>query len=107
MCPAVEPTGFAPVDYDWNQYEQTEQLTVVEDHEVSAAIPRTRVGGGRPAAADSERNERDGRVSAVREFRLRALMKMMDGVLQKRWEDELKTDVPKPQCMVKCSTTDI
>jgi len=27
-------------------------------------------------------------------------MIMMDGVLEKRWEDELKKDVPKPECMV-------
>jgi hypothetical protein len=25
---------------------------------------------------------------------------MMDGVLEKRWEDELKNDVPIPPCMV-------
>lgn len=32
-------------------------------------------------------------------------MEMMDGVLELRWEDQLKQDVPKPQCMVSCLET--
>ncbi|XP_055377896.1 cilia- and flagella-associated protein 43 [Condylostylus longicornis] len=35
------------------------------------------------------------------DFRERALTVMMDGVLEKRWEDEIKKDVPKPQCLLK------
>lgn len=34
------------------------------------------------------------------DFRERALMAMMNGVLEVRWEDELRKDVPKPKCMV-------
>lgn len=34
------------------------------------------------------------------DFRERALMTMMNGVLEVRWEDELKKDVPVPKCMV-------
>lgn len=34
------------------------------------------------------------------DFRERALIKMMDGVLEVRWEDTLKRDIPKPKCMV-------
>lgn len=34
------------------------------------------------------------------DFRERALMTMMNGVLEVRWEDELKKDVPKPKCLV-------
>lgn len=33
-------------------------------------------------------------------FRQRSLIDMMDGVLEKRWEDELKKEILKPQCMV-------
>lgn len=36
------------------------------------------------------------------DFRERALMAMMNGVLEIRWEDELKKDIPKPKCMVSC-----
>ena len=32
------------------------------------------------------------------DFRERALMAMMNGVLEVRWEDIIKIDVPKPAC---------
>lgn len=35
------------------------------------------------------------------DFRERALMKMMDGVLEIRWEDTIKTDVREPACMLE------
>lgn len=35
------------------------------------------------------------------DFRERALMAMMDGVLEVRWEDTIKIDVPKPACMLE------
>ncbi|KAL1501408.1 hypothetical protein ABEB36_006732 [Hypothenemus hampei] len=33
------------------------------------------------------------------DFRERALIAMMNGVLEVRWEDELRKEVPKPKCM--------
>lgn len=35
------------------------------------------------------------------DFRERALMKMMDGVLEIRWEETIKIDVRKPACMME------
>lgn len=35
------------------------------------------------------------------DFRERALMKMMDGVLEIRWEDTIKVDVREPACMLE------
>lgn len=35
------------------------------------------------------------------DFRDRALMTMMDGVLEHKWEDEIKKPVWKPSCMVR------
>lgn len=35
------------------------------------------------------------------DFRERALVAMMDGVLEVRWEDTIKIDVPKPACMLE------
>lgn len=35
------------------------------------------------------------------DFKEKALLVMMDGVLEKLWENELKKDVPKPKCMVR------
>lgn len=40
------------------------------------------------------------------DFRERALMKMMDGVLEIRWEDVIKIDVPKPACMLEKTPED-
>lgn len=34
------------------------------------------------------------------DFRERALIEMMDGVLEKLWHEEIKKPIPKPQCMV-------
>lgn len=34
------------------------------------------------------------------DFRERALIAMMDGVLEVRWEDEIKKDPPKPECLL-------
>jgi hypothetical protein len=38
-------------------------------------------------------------------FHENALITMMDGVLEVRWEDEIKKDIPKPKCMVSCSNS--
>lgn len=35
------------------------------------------------------------------DFRERALMKMMDGVLEIRWEDTIKIDIHKPACIIE------
>lgn len=34
------------------------------------------------------------------DFRERALIEMMDGVLELLWEHKIKKDIPKPKCMV-------
>lgn len=51
--------------------------------------------------ANLGKKEQNKQLLVVDNFRQRALIDMMDGVLEKRWEDELKKDVPKPQCMVR------
>lgn len=49
---------------------------------------------------DLVEKEKNSQLLVSDSFRKRALIDMMDGVLEKKWEDELKKDVPKPQCMV-------
>lgn len=49
---------------------------------------------------NSGSEKKNSETATLNNYRQRALMIMMDGVLEKRWEDELKKDVPKPQCMV-------
>lgn len=49
-------------------------------------------------AAERERIER---LLLADDFRERAMIKMMDGVLEVRWEDTIKMDVRKPACMLE------
>lgn len=44
--------------------------------------------------------ERIRQLLAADNFRELALIDMMDGMLEVRWEDELKKDIPEPKCMV-------
>lgn len=99
MC-LVEPIEPPPVDYEWNEYEQTEKLILVRDDEVPVKPHRTLSGKEKLTDANSAKEERNSQLLASDNFRQRALISMMDGVLEKRWEDELKKDVPKPRCMV-------
>lgn len=94
----VEPTEPSPVDYEWNQYEKTEQLIRVEVDEVSVKFHNE--FNKQMTVETSLDNKQNAQLSDLENFRRRALITMMDGVLEKKWEDELKKDVPKPQCMV-------
>lgn len=99
------------MDYEWDQYEQTDKLVHVDDHEVPVRPYRELpFSGGKSnnnnMFTDGDPEEHGGggggllRPSDELLFRRRALIDMMDGVLEKRWEDELKNDVPTPRCMV-------
>lgn len=94
----VEPTGPSPVDYEWSQYEKTELLTYVQDDEVH--VKPYQVLSSEQICIDDTENKCNEPLLAYDNFRQRALMDMMDGVLEKKWEDELKKDVLQPQCMV-------
>lgn len=48
----------------------------------------------------AEEEERMRQMLLADNFRELALIKMMDGVLEVKWEDTLKKDIPKPNCMV-------
>lgn len=54
---------------------------------------------------NSSTEKRNNESVNLNNYRQRALMFMMDGVLEKRWEDELKKDIPKPQCIMVCECT--
>jgi len=82
------------VNYKWNKYEQTETLLYVNDDEVPVKQSH------KTSNKMSTEEEKNSKLSKLDNFKQRALMIMMDGVLEKRWEDELKKDVPKPKCMV-------
>jgi len=84
------------VNYKWNKYEQTEKLLYINDDEVPVELFHDTNN------KMSTNEEKNSKLLILDDFKQRALMTMMDGVLEKRWEDELKKDVPKPQCMVVC-----
>ncbi|XP_016656351.2 cilia- and flagella-associated protein 43 [Acyrthosiphon pisum] len=98
----IEPTEPSPVDYEWNKYEQTEELLHVDGDEVPVELYHNNVLSSKEMSNDmnSGAEERNSETITLNNYRRRALMIMMDGVLEKRWEDELKKDVPIPQCMV-------
>lgn len=85
-----------PVNYKWNKYEQPETLLYVNDDEVPVELYHS------SSDEMSTNEEKNNKLLKIDNFKQRALMIMMDGVLEKRWEDELKKDVPKPECMVVC-----
>lgn len=88
------------VDPEWQQEEIPEMITTVQDKEVGITpyiSPSTQARLDAKAAEE----ERIRLLLLADDFRERALMAMMNGVLEVRWEDELKKDVPVPKCMVK------
>lgn len=85
---------------DWKAQEKPESMIVVEDHEVPVE----------PYLSPSEENllrQQGEDVEALRlqmladDFCDRALNEMMDGVLEVRWEDIIKKDIPVPECINK------
>lgn len=77
-----------------------ESIIRVLDHEVKA----------RPYVSPSQQDmldrqaaeaERARQLLLADDFRERALTRMMDGVLEVRWEDTIKVDVSKPACMLE------
>lgn len=92
----VEISEISPVDYGLNQYELTEQLLHVEDHEVYLKR-RHNMSQRKQILVNINKL---GSYVASNQFKQQALIDMMDGVLEKKWEDELRKDVPKPECLV-------
>lgn len=96
----VEPVDPTPTNYDWNQYEQTDQLLTVEDNEVPVKPYASALRRQISVIKNPDMEKHEKKLLAIKQFKQEALIKMMDGVLEKRMEDELMTDVPIPLCMV-------
>jgi cilia- and flagella-associated protein 43 len=71
----------------------------VEPHEVKIS-PYVSPSHQRLLAAQKVENEKKRLALLADDFRERALIVMMDGVLEHKWEDEIKKDPPKPECLV-------
>lgn len=88
-----------PIDPIWDQAETPESLVKVLDSEVKVPpyiSPSTQEILDKQAAEANRLRL----LLLADDFRERALMAMMDGVLEVRWEDLIKKDVPKPRCML-------
>lgn len=96
----VEPDDPTPTNYEWNQYEKTDQLLTVDDNEISVKPYASALSRQISVVKNPDMEKHEKQLLAIKKFKQEALIKMMDGVLEKRMEDELMTDVPIPQCMV-------
>ncbi|XP_012257347.4 cilia- and flagella-associated protein 43-like [Athalia rosae] len=88
-----------PLDPIWNQTEIPDSLIRVSDSEVKVSpyVSPSAQDILNKQAADAERYRL---LLLADDFREKALIAMMDGVLEVRWEDLIKKDVPKPECML-------
>ena len=88
-----------PADPDWNFKEVPNSIIKVSHHEIKVKpyVSSSQQKLLDKQAADAERLRQ---LLLADDFREKALMRMMDGVLEVRWEDIIKKDIPKPQCML-------
>ncbi|XP_034245363.1 cilia- and flagella-associated protein 43 isoform X2 [Thrips palmi] len=97
---SVEHSDPDPIDPDWTQFEKPEMMLTVEDKEVGIE-PYISPSEQALRQQQAEEEERIRLLLLADNFRELALIKMMDGVLEIRLEDELKKDIPKPKCMIE------
>ncbi|KAL2712341.1 cilia- and flagella-associated protein 43-like [Vespula squamosa] len=88
-----------PLVPTWHIKEKPEEIIRVLDSEVSA---KPYISPSMQEILDKQEAEaeRIRQLLLADDFRERALMAMMDGVLEVRWEDIIKKDIPKPNCML-------
>ncbi|XP_013186993.2 cilia- and flagella-associated protein 43 [Amyelois transitella] len=78
-------------DPEWRQEEQPYKLIKVEPEECSI---EPYISPSQVVIPPPEPKPKD-------DFKERALIEMMDGVLEKLWHEEIKKPVPLPQCMLE------
>ncbi|XP_047366937.1 cilia- and flagella-associated protein 43-like isoform X2 [Vespa velutina] len=77
-------------------------VTIIEKNEVSDIYPH--VTSQDESIQEEKENFKECNLklnSKDYDFYALALEKMMDGVLELRWEDEIKKDIPKPACLLE------
>ncbi|XP_015600794.1 cilia- and flagella-associated protein 43-like [Cephus cinctus] len=88
-----------PMEPEWHHKEKPESIIRVMEQEVKA---KPYISPSQQEILDRQTMEADRLrlLLLADDFREKALMAMMDGVLEVRWEDIIKKDEPKPQCML-------
>ncbi|KAK0083788.1 hypothetical protein PV325_008218 [Microctonus aethiopoides] len=93
------------IDPEWRYQEHPETIITVTDDEVMAE-PYVSVSQQELAKKQAEETEKKRLLSLEDNFREKALLEMMDGVLEVRWENTIKRDISKPECMLTKSPND-
>lgn len=95
--PQIQPEDI--IDPRFEPDEIPDTIVKTENHEISVAPYLTPSMECLIAQEKAERERRQKELMAD-DFKDRALMVMMDGVLEHRWEDEIKKTPPVPHCLV-------
>ncbi|XP_046600315.1 cilia- and flagella-associated protein 43 isoform X3 [Neodiprion lecontei] len=84
----------------WDQTEKPETIIVVTDEEISV---RPYMTPEEKKIQETERLQEEERQLELmaNDFREKTLMETMDGLLEVKWEDDVKKDVPKPLCLIE------
>ncbi|KAK0181680.1 hypothetical protein PV327_003945 [Microctonus hyperodae] len=93
------------IDPEWRYQEHPESIFTVIDDEVMAE-PYVSVSQQELAEKQAEEAEKKKSLLLEDDFREKALLEMIDGVLEVHWKDIIKKDIPKPKCMLTKSPDD-
>ncbi|XP_057663205.1 cilia- and flagella-associated protein 43 [Diorhabda carinulata] len=87
-------------DPEWTQEEEPTTILTTVDNELTVT-PYISPSEQAILDAKAAEEERIRLALLADDFKERALMAMMNGVLEIKWEDEIKKDVPLPKCMLE------
>ncbi|XP_065080968.1 cilia- and flagella-associated protein 43 [Ochlerotatus camptorhynchus] len=93
-----QPNPEEIVDPKFQSDEIPDTIVRIENHEISV-VPYLTPSMENLLTLEKAEKERRQRELMADDFKDRALMVMMDGVLEHRWEDEIKKTPPVPHCL--------
>ncbi|KAK0169138.1 hypothetical protein PV327_002884 [Microctonus hyperodae] len=93
------PVNFDALHLNWHPSEQPQMIIMVEDWEVHKQLNDFK--GGTSIDRIDEMTIEDRKKIPINPFREEALETMMDGILEVRWENEIKKSIIKPDCLLK------
>ncbi|XP_043274409.1 cilia- and flagella-associated protein 43-like isoform X3 [Venturia canescens] len=92
--PSRDPRLSQPL---WHYSEKPETIMTITDEEISKGEAATYLE--RDNRLEMMKKQQEDNLKLNDAFREEALETMMDGLLEVRWEDEIKKDPPKPSCL--------
>ncbi|KAF5280666.1 hypothetical protein FQA39_LY05314 [Lamprigera yunnana] len=97
---SVDQIDICITDPPWLTSEFPESILTVEDKEIGM-VPYVSPSQQEILDAKAAEQERIRLLLLADDFRERALMSMMNGVLEVKWEDILRRETPLPKCMTE------